>query len=184
MRRLRARVVRRVFGKILLWFWGALALVGLALYLAVMTTTTPIEERMHRFSDQAVGDYAQISADVLARGGPGPLAAYLGQLERTTRVRGALFGADGREIAACGEIDRLARDRLGVGLQQALHEDRRPVARPARPAGWISAFALGQTSWFLSFLAAKKYAARGRGLRPRNKKPGAVSRPGVSARFR
>src|SRR5262245_27877040 len=50
--------------------------------------------------------------------------------------------ADGREIAACGEIDRFARDRLGVGLQQALHEDRRPVARSARPAGRISAFAL------------------------------------------
>jgi len=50
--------------------------------------------------------------------------------------------ADGREIAACGEIDRFARDRLGVGLQQALHEDPRPVARPARPAGRISAFTL------------------------------------------
>src|SRR5262245_11221503 len=67
-----------------------------------MTTTTPIEGRMHRFSEQAVGDYAQVSADALARGGPGSLAAYLAQLERTTRVRGALFGADGHEIAGQG----------------------------------------------------------------------------------
>jgi hypothetical protein len=39
-----------------------------------------------------------------------------------------------------------------------------------------------ETSWFLSFLAAKNTPRAG-APRPRNKKPGAVSRPGVSAQF-
>src|SRR5262249_30561613 len=67
-----------------------------------------------------------------------------------------------RQIAAFGEIDRLARERLAIGLQQALHEDRGPVARPAPPAGRISAFALVKRHGFSPWLAAKKYAARGR----------------------
>src|SRR5262249_62129288 len=67
-----------------------------------------------------------------------------------------------RQIAAFGELDRLARERLAIGLQQALHENRRPVARPAPPAGRISAFALVKRHGFSPCLAAKKYAARGR----------------------
>src|SRR5260221_190961 len=74
--------------------------------------------------------------------------------------------ACGREIAACGEIDRLARDRLGVGLQQALHEDRRPVERPARPAGRISAFAFLKLHDLSPCSAAKKIR-RARALRVR-----------------
>src|SRR5262249_41813904 len=66
------------------------------------------------------------------------------------------------QIAAFGEIDRLARERLAIGLQQALHEDRRPVARSAPPAGRISAFALVKRHGFSPCLAAKKYAARRR----------------------
>src|SRR5215472_885593 len=67
-----------------------------------------------------------------------------------------------RQIAAFGEIDRLARKCLAIVLQQALHEDRRPVARPAPPSGRISAFALVKRHGFSPCLAAKKYAARGR----------------------
>src|SRR5262249_29853600 len=50
--------------------------------------------------------------------------------------------ADGGDIAVFGHVDRLARDRLGVVRQEVLQQDRRPVARPSRPAGWISAFTL------------------------------------------
>src|SRR5262249_36454866 len=46
-----------------------------------------------------------------------------------------------RQIAAFGEIDRLACKCLAIVLQQLLQQDRCPVARPARPAGGISAFA-------------------------------------------
>jgi len=42
-------------------------------------------------------------------------------------------------------------------------------------------FRPSETAWFVSFSAVKTYALRGRGLRLRNKKPGAVSRPGVPA---
>ncbi|OLB73554.1 MAG: hypothetical protein AUI16_16895 [Alphaproteobacteria bacterium 13_2_20CM_2_64_7] len=71
------------------------------------------------------------------------------------------------------------RNRLGVFRQQIFQQDRCPVARAARPAGGISAFALLKRhgSSLLSHLA-RKYALRRRGLRARNKKPGAISRPG------
>jgi hypothetical protein len=35
-----------------------------------------------------------------------------------------------------------------------------------------------ETAWLIPFCCPRKYASRGRGLRPRNKKPGAVPRPG------
>jgi len=67
-----------------------------------------------------------------------------------------------RQIAAFGEIDCLARERLAIGLQQALHEDGRPVARPAWPAGGISAFAFLKLHGLSPLLDANEYAARGR----------------------
>jgi hypothetical protein len=47
-----------------------------------------------------------------------------------------------------------------------LHEDRRPVARPARPAGWISAFTLLKLHDLSPFLQRKKIR-RARALRVR-----------------
>jgi hypothetical protein len=65
------------------------------------------------------------------------------------------------QIAAFGEIDRFARERLAIVLQQLLQQDRYPVARPARPAGGISAFAFLKLHGLSPFLAANEYAARG-----------------------
>src|SRR5215813_12730187 len=50
--------------------------------------------------------------------------------------------------------------------------------REPRPAGRISALTLLKRHGLSLSVVARKYAARGRGLRARNKKPGAVSRPG------
>src|SRR5262245_55024412 len=86
--------------------------------------------------------------------------------------------ANGRHIALFCHRDRLAPDRLGVVRQQTFHQQRCPIAWPARPAGRISALTLLKRHGLSLSVVAPKYAARGRGLRPRNKKPGAVSRPG------
>src|SRR5262249_56178087 len=66
------------------------------------------------------------------------------------------------ESGELGERDGLGGERVaGVG-EEGVNEDRRPVARPAPPAGRISAFALVKRHGFSPCLAAKKYAARGR----------------------
>src|SRR6516165_8729379 len=102
------------------------------------------------------------------RGGDGvgrgvePRQVEIDRLVLARRQQPVHAHAKRRQIAAFGEIDRLARERLAIGLQQALHEDRGPVARPALPAGRISAFALVKRHGFSPCLAAKKYAARGR----------------------
>jgi hypothetical protein len=54
----------------------------------------------------------------------------------------------------------------------------RSAARLCVPRGRSSAFALVKRHGLSLSVVARKYAARGRGSRARNKKPGAVSRPG------
>ena len=57
-------------------------------------------------------------------------------------------------------------------------QERCPIACRARPRGASSTFALVKRHGLSLSVVARKYAARGRGSRARNKKPGAVSRPG------
>src|SRR5262249_1526935 len=61
-----------------------------------------------------------------------------------------------------------ARDRLGLALEQVLHEDGRLVARSARPAGRIAALAfLKLHDLMLLSLGWTKAAARAARMRPR-----------------
>jgi hypothetical protein len=57
-------------------------------------------------------------------------------------------------------------------------QERCPIACPAWPVGRSSAFTLLKRHRLSLSVVARKYAARGLGSRARNKKPGAVSRPG------
>jgi hypothetical protein len=75
-------------------------------------------------------------------------------------------------------LDCLASDRLGVIRHEAFHQQRRPIARSGRPPGWISTFAFLKRHGLSLSVCAGKNARRGRSLRLRSKKPGAVSRPG------
>src|ERR1700730_12704925 len=86
----------------------------------------------------------------------------LARLALSRRRQPLHANADGGDIAVFGHVDCFARDRLGAVRQQALHEDRRPVARPAPPGRGISAFALLKLHDLSPFLQRKKYAARGR----------------------
>ena len=56
--------------------------------------------------------------------------------------------------------------------QQIPHEHRRPIARPARPAGGISGFALLKRHGLISLSdLARKYTGRGRARVAQNKAP-------------
>jgi hypothetical protein len=55
-----------------------------------------------------------------------------------------------RGLARFRQLDRLARNRLGVFRQQIFQQDRCPVARPARPAGGIFRFRPFETAWLKS----------------------------------
>jgi two-component system sensor histidine kinase CpxA len=118
-------MMQRVFVKILLWFWVSLALVGLALQFAVLATTTPIEERLHRFGDQALTAYARTAAETFEGGGRPALAAYFDRLERTARIRAALFDDAGRDVSGratgpdAAALARLQRERRTMEPQMA-----------------------------------------------------------------
>jgi hypothetical protein len=104
-------------------------------------------------------------------------ALELGQalLEARRRTRPHVDIDHVGEVGALGRREIASRDRR----QQILHQDRDPIARRARPAGRISAFALLKLHDLISFSDFRaKIRLRGRGLRARNKKPGAASRPG------
>src|SRR5205807_9989146 len=79
------------------WFWVSLVLVGLAVHVAIITTEMPIEVRLQRFSDRALGGYVRSAAELLDRDGPAAVATFFGQLERTMGIRALVRGGDGRE---------------------------------------------------------------------------------------
>jgi hypothetical protein len=90
--------VRGVFVKILLWFWGSLVLVALALELTIAATTTPVEVRVARFSDAVLNDRTKEAVSILDRDGAAGVARFLAGLERTTRIHALLLDPDGREV--------------------------------------------------------------------------------------
>jgi two-component system sensor histidine kinase CpxA len=90
-------MIRGMFLKMVLWFWGSLVLVALALHAAVIATSTPTEVRVQRFSDTALAGYGQRAVATLERDGAPALAAYLASLERETRIRAVLVDESGRD---------------------------------------------------------------------------------------
>ena len=92
-------MMRGVFARILLWFWLSLVLVALALELTIAATSTPVEIRVQRFSDGALGSRAREAVAILDRDGPPKVARFLEGLERTTRMHAVLLDADGHDVA-------------------------------------------------------------------------------------
>lgn len=92
-------MVRGVFLKILLWFWGSLVLVALALELAITATSTPVEVRVHRFSDNVLTSRAREAVMILDREGPRGVARFLGELEHTTRIHAVLLDPHGEDVS-------------------------------------------------------------------------------------
>ena len=92
-------MMRGVFARILLWFWLSLVLVAFALELTIAATSTPVEIRVQRFSDGALGSRAREAVAILDRDGPPKVARFLEGLERTTRMHAVLLDADGHDVA-------------------------------------------------------------------------------------
>ena len=92
-------MVRGVFLRILLWFWASIVLVALALELAIVATSTPIEVRIHRFSDTALTDRAREAVAILDRDGPSGVTRFFDALEQTTRIHALLLDAAGHEVS-------------------------------------------------------------------------------------
>ena len=92
-------MVRGVFVKILLWFWGALVLVALALELTITATSTPVEVRVARFSDAVLSARAREAVAILDRKGPVGVGHHLRNLERATRIHAILLDPELHDVA-------------------------------------------------------------------------------------
>jgi len=89
---------RGVFLKILLWFWVSLVLVAVALELTITVTTTQFEERVHRFSDNALTGHGREAAALLERGGVPSVDRFFADLQRAKGIRAFLLKSDATEV--------------------------------------------------------------------------------------
>jgi two-component system, OmpR family, sensor histidine kinase CpxA len=91
--------LRRVFIKIFLWFWLAMALVIVGLFLSIFITERREQGPPWRARHAALlGVYAQSAIEVFERDGRAALVAYLERVESASRVRAVVFNQDGEEI--------------------------------------------------------------------------------------
>ncbi len=89
----------RLFWKIFGWFWGAMILIGLALYTVVLTTRPepmPLEWRKNTAS--ALGATATVMVSEWERGGAPALRTALRSAQRGGKVRLRLLDANGQKL--------------------------------------------------------------------------------------
>jgi two-component system sensor histidine kinase CpxA len=168
--------VRGVFVKILLWFWGSLVLVALALELTIAATTTPVEVRVARFSDAVLNDRTKEAVSILDRDGAAGVARFLAGLERTTRIHALLLDPDGREVtgrAVPPKALEVARRAIETGQTEieadgqtatkaravTLSDGRRYIMVAALPVGLMRLFHDGPTAQVFRLLAVLATAA-------------------------
>jgi signal transduction histidine kinase len=91
--------LQRVFIKIFLWFWLAMALVIAGLFLSIFIVERRGPEPPWRGRHAALlSVYAQSAAEVFERDGKAALIAYLERVEGASRMRAVIFNQDGEEI--------------------------------------------------------------------------------------
>jgi len=91
--------MRSLFVKIFLWFWLAIMLSGVVLFLLAVTTRSgPVAEHRHRLFEQrrqltgqTLALYGQAAAEMLERNGPAALDAFSARVERSEGIRTFLF---------------------------------------------------------------------------------------------
>ena len=118
-----------VFVKILLWFWGSLVLVAIALELAITATSMPIEVRVARFSDAMLAAHAREAVSILDHKGTAGVGRFLVKLEKSAHVHAVLLDPDGRDVTG-----------------RAVSADARAVAASALESGQTEMRAEGQTA--------------------------------------
>ena len=122
--------MRRLFWKIFGWFWGAMVLIGLALYFVVLTTRAdPLPGAWRDTVGTLLGGVGVSAAGILKKEGATALAASLEASGRRADSRFWLFDEAGRELS-------------GLRLPPGLHRSDNPLFqppddenRPPRPAG-------------------------------------------------
>src|SRR4051812_45732704 len=89
-----------LFLKIFLWFWLAMALVGLALVISTATTASePVVARWRAMTGDALSIYAQTAGEILERDGPAALADHLERVERRSHIRAFVLDEQGQEVS-------------------------------------------------------------------------------------
>ena len=92
--------MRSLVLKIFIWFWAAMALVGMALYFstaATMSEQAEIQER--QWIGITVPLVAQTAADIFERDGPSGLNRYINRVNRRRRFNVSFLNAEGEVLA-------------------------------------------------------------------------------------
>jgi signal transduction histidine kinase len=169
-------MVRGVFVKILLWFWGSFVLVAIALELTITATSTPVEVRVARFSDAVLSARAREAVAVLDLKGPDHVARFLRKLEASTRIHSILLDPDGRDVSGhavppkalavavraldSGQTEMEADGQTAIKARAVTMDDgRRYVFVAALPIGLMRVVHDGPTAQGLRLLAVLATAA-------------------------
>jgi two-component system, OmpR family, sensor histidine kinase CpxA len=92
--------VRGIFYKIFLWFWFAMAMLGVAMMMfTVLTGYQPIGRR---WMSRALDLYANSAVDFYTHGGAPQLNQYLDDIQESSGIRAALFDHNGHDLAGRG----------------------------------------------------------------------------------
>src|SRR5437762_3463592 len=100
--------MRSLFLKIFLWFWGTVALVGLAIVIASSLQPERVVSRWRSVTSDALALYASSTADYLEDEGPRAAAGLLDRLYRESGIRAALVKEDGTPVL--GKVTDEERD--------------------------------------------------------------------------
>ncbi|MDQ3815910.1 MAG: HAMP domain-containing protein, partial [Armatimonadota bacterium] len=93
-------LMRSLFLQIFLWFWLAMALLGLALYAVTVTTQLdPVVPPQRWAITDALNIHSQRAVALYERGGQRALVQYLRRMERKAHVRTFLFDVQGHEVS-------------------------------------------------------------------------------------
>ena len=90
-----------LFLKIFLWFWGAMAILALALSAVQVTTRDDLVfAPKNNLMVDALGSYGQKAVDTYESDGPVALQKYLNDIERKKKVQVYLFDPTGQQIGS------------------------------------------------------------------------------------
>ncbi|MGH9882869.1 MAG: ATP-binding protein [Pyrinomonadaceae bacterium] len=117
-----------LFLKIFLWFGAAmLTMIVITFLVGELTRSEPFRPPFHRTSDFILAGYAQTAVETYEREGKSALAAYMDQLERTTKIRAVLFGS---------RLDELSGRQPPLGALELA----RKVRQTHQPEVWRKTF--------------------------------------------
>ncbi|HUO33725.1 MAG TPA: ATP-binding protein [Candidatus Acidoferrum sp.] len=114
-------MIRTIYTKIFLWFWGATTAVTLCV--VAITVLSGGNPAGRRWMAHTLDFYAQSAVELYAHGGDAELNAYLGDLRRTSGMDAALIGPNGNVIGG-GELPSLTSDLVAKAQEKHRTEFR------------------------------------------------------------